>query len=391
MPAITNRLAVGQIIEGATGAGIVAADASGVIQDPGTYTVPTAEIADGAVTTAKLADDAVTQAKIGAGAVGATELASDAVTTAKVLDDAITTAKIADDAVTQAKIGAGAVGATELASDAVTTAKIADDAVETAKLADAAVTTAKVPDSAITLAKLADIANGTVLLNNTGGAAAPIAGTFADLITAAALATDAELASEASARLAADNLRLLLSGGTMTGQLISAVGSAASPGVRIGTDAGNGLYQRGSNDTGVARAGVDDGSLRGFQLGSFVPTIVTAVPGDISIAYGIQSAAFVRIGNLVSVRGLVRFTPTFTSASGGVTIAGLPFTNTSLVHLGLAWLSGTSWTSHVTAYVNASSTSIVLLKNNNAALTVADLLATGAQRDFYFSMVYHAV
>ena len=149
MPAITNRLAVGQIIEGATGAGVIGADASGIIQDPGTYALP-------------------------AGSVGAAQLAT----------GAVTTAKLADNAVTQAKIDAGAVGTTELASDAVTTAKIADNAVETAKLADAAVTTDKIANSAVTLAKLANIAAGTVLANTTGSAAAPAAVTLASLKTA---------------------------------------------------------------------------------------------------------------------------------------------------------------------------------------------------------------
>lgn len=40
MPAITNKLAVGQILDGSTGGGVVGVNPSGVIQDPGTYSVP---------------------------------------------------------------------------------------------------------------------------------------------------------------------------------------------------------------------------------------------------------------------------------------------------------------------------------------------------------------
>lgn len=90
----------------------------------------------GQVPTAGIADDAVTTAKIAAGAVAATELASDAVTTAKILDSNVTTAKIADDAVTAAKIAAGAVGSSELANDSVTTIKIVNANITKAKLND---------------------------------------------------------------------------------------------------------------------------------------------------------------------------------------------------------------------------------------------------------------
>lgn len=67
--------------------------------------------------------------------------------------------------VADAELTAGSVGATELASNAVTTVKITDanvtaaklaaDAVETAKILDANVTTAKIADANVTAAKLA--------------------------------------------------------------------------------------------------------------------------------------------------------------------------------------------------------------------------------------------
>jgi microcystin-dependent protein len=57
--------------------------------------VPTAGIADDAVTAAKIATDAVGSAEIAANAVTATEIASDAVTTAKILDSNVTLAKLA--------------------------------------------------------------------------------------------------------------------------------------------------------------------------------------------------------------------------------------------------------------------------------------------------------
>ena len=80
---------------------------------------------------------------LGAGAVGASNLASDSVTTVKILNANVTTAKIADANVTTAKILDANVTAGKLASDSVTTAKILNANVTTAKIADDAVTLAK--------------------------------------------------------------------------------------------------------------------------------------------------------------------------------------------------------------------------------------------------------
>lgn len=76
---------------------------------------------------------------IGAGKVGATELATDAVTSVKILDMNVITAKI----------GTGQVTMRTIADLNVTTAKIADTDVTNAKLAPNAVTTDKIADGTI--------------------------------------------------------------------------------------------------------------------------------------------------------------------------------------------------------------------------------------------------
>ena len=92
----------------------------------------------------------------------------------------IPTAGIADDAVTNAKIADGAVQADQIADDAVTTAKIANDAVTTAKIADNAATYDKrsgynevISSSSsafsTTSATFVDITNLTVSITTKGG------------------------------------------------------------------------------------------------------------------------------------------------------------------------------------------------------------------------------
>lgn len=81
-------------------------------------------IANGAVENAMLADDAV----------GADELASNAVVTASIVDLNVTTGKIAADAITGAKIADDAVDSEHYTDGSIDTAHIADDNVTHAKL-----------------------------------------------------------------------------------------------------------------------------------------------------------------------------------------------------------------------------------------------------------------
>ena len=91
---------------------------------------------------------------IGAGVIVNSMLADDAVGADELAANAVVTASIADDQVTQAKMANDAVGADELAANAVVEASIVDDAVTAAKLASNAVVTASIADDQITSAKL---------------------------------------------------------------------------------------------------------------------------------------------------------------------------------------------------------------------------------------------
>jgi hypothetical protein len=96
--------------------------------------LPTAGIADNAITAAKIADNAVGSDEIAANAVGSSELADNAVDTAAIADDAVTAAKIAANAVGSSEIATGAVGTDELANLAITNEKIANSTIAAGKL-----------------------------------------------------------------------------------------------------------------------------------------------------------------------------------------------------------------------------------------------------------------
>jgi hypothetical protein len=106
------------------------------------------ELAANAVVTASIVDDNVTQAKIADDAVGADQLAASAVVTASIVDDNVTQAKIADDAVGADQLASSAVVTASIVDDAVTQAKIADDAVGADQLASNAVVNASVASGA---------------------------------------------------------------------------------------------------------------------------------------------------------------------------------------------------------------------------------------------------
>tara|TARA_R100001126_G_scaffold33568_1_gene18875 strand:+ start:2227 stop:6753 length:4527 start_codon:yes stop_codon:yes gene_type:complete len=105
--------------------------------------------------------DAVEQSMIADDAVGADQLAANAVVTGSIVDDNVTQAKIADDA----------VGADQLAASAVVTASVVDDAITQAKIADDAVGSAQIADNSVDIARLnvSDGSNGQVLTTDGAG------------------------------------------------------------------------------------------------------------------------------------------------------------------------------------------------------------------------------
>jgi hypothetical protein len=97
--------------------------------------IDAAAIGTGAIDADALAADAITAAKIANGAIDAATFAAGAIDAAAIASDAIAAAKIATGAITAAKFAAGAIDAAAIAADAITAAKVAADV--SAEIADA--------------------------------------------------------------------------------------------------------------------------------------------------------------------------------------------------------------------------------------------------------------
>jgi len=116
--------------------------------------VVTASITDGNVTTAKLAADSVTSAKIPDNAIDSEHYTDGSIDTAHIADSQITVAKMAANSVDSDQYVDGSIDTAHIADDQVTQAKMADDAIGADQLAANAVVTASITDNNITHAKL---------------------------------------------------------------------------------------------------------------------------------------------------------------------------------------------------------------------------------------------
>jgi hypothetical protein len=62
------------------------------------------------------------------------------------------------------------------------------------------------------------------------------------------------------------------------------------------------------------------------STGTWTPTVDFATTGDLSVSYTDQTGRYIKIGPWVFTFARVRFTPTFSTASGNFQVKGLPFT-----------------------------------------------------------------
>ena len=142
-----------------------------------TGTIPTAAIADDAITAAKIADnavvtaainaDAVTDAKIADDVVGTEHLTAGEVDTTALGADAVTAAKIADDVINSEHYAAGSIDNEHIADDAIDSEHYADGSIDNAHIADDAIDSEHYVDGSIDRAHLAaDIIDGTKIADD---------------------------------------------------------------------------------------------------------------------------------------------------------------------------------------------------------------------------------
>lgn len=243
--------------------------------------MPTAGIADGAVTTAKIAANAVTDAKIQSGGLTATSIASNAITTIKILDSNVTTDKVADSAITNAKIAAGTIDGTRLASGAISTAALAASGITSVKFAAGAVDTTALGTSAVTNVKIADSTIAYAKLNLAAGdvpgskiTSATISGLqlAASAVATAAIADDAVTAAK------------IATSGVTAGKIAtdavttSTVAAAAITAAKIGNEAvGTAALATSGITTAKFAAGAVDTTALGTSAVTMVKIADTAV------------------------------------------------------------------------------------------------------------------
>lgn len=62
-----------------------------------------------------------------------------------------------------------------------------------------------------------------------------------------------------------------------------------------------------------------------YETGTWTPTFTFATPGNLAVTYSTQSGRYVRYRDQVHVQGRLVCTPTFSTASGELRLASLPF------------------------------------------------------------------
>jgi hypothetical protein len=163
---------------------------------------------------------------------------------------------------------------------------------------------------------------------------------------------------------------------------------------------GDVLITAGNLEINGSGAGVsfDSGSnvLDYYETGTFTPTFTCATPGDLSVSYSTQTGNYVRVGDLVYINLRMNFTPTFTTASGALRFAGLPFTiGGSDISIAPSVLSNEfTWPTSKTQIAVALqiSTTYALLKGlgsaqNSVNLTMSEIVS-GSSTGIGFSGTY---
>lgn len=139
-------------------------------------------------------------------------------------------------------------------------------------------------------------------------------------------------------------------------------------------------------------------SVPSYSAGTWTPVLTFATPGNLSATYTTQFGRWIRVGNLFVARcNILTATFTHTSASGGLTVTGLPVApaantgdvvaGSSVIFEGITKVGYTQ----ITPYVIPSSTSIGFFAGGSAvsnSSVVAGDVPTGTTKSLAFQIIY---
>lgn len=115
---------------------------------------------------------------------------------------------------------------------------------------------------------------------------------------------------------------------------------------------------------------------------SWTPTFTFTSPGDLSVSYASRQGFYSISGSVVTVSFFLGLTPTFTTASGGLQITGLPVASSSSTnYYGAGVIGGTTaWTAPAGTtsfgFTNLGGTSYISVNASGSGVAVASLVAT---------------
>ncbi len=147
-------------------------------------------------------------------------------------------------------------------------------------------------------------------------------------------------------------------------------------------------------------ASADANTLDDYEESSWTPTLTFATPGDLSVVYSIQLGRYTKIGRHIVLHfALTTTTFTHTTASGALTLGGLPFTAATVANFN--WVGSTSWrgitkasyTAVVPVVASAGTTGFFLASGSGQASStvVAADVPTGGTLEFFGQIAYNDV